>query len=87
MVPLIRQAANTSQLSVHLENSVGCSGCSVSHGFTGSTVVETGIAMQLCKLVHQMLPTSCRYTLSATLQIIPPTKPCGLDVIGKWAVS
>ncbi len=25
--------------------------------------------MQLCKSVHQMLPTSCRYTVSATLRI------------------
>jgi len=32
-------------------------------------VVGTGVVMQLCKSVHQILPTSCRYTVSATLRI------------------
>ncbi len=49
MVLLIHQAANPLQVSEHLEISVCCSGWSISHDGTGSTVVETGIGMQLCK--------------------------------------
>ena len=49
MVPLIHQAANTFQLSAHLETSICCLGCDVSCDVTKSTVVGTGVAMQLCK--------------------------------------
>jgi len=49
MVPLIHQAANPLQVSVHLKKYNCCSGCSVSCDVTGSTVVETSIAVQVCK--------------------------------------
>ena len=65
----MHQAANPIQVSVHLTNSVCCSGWRVSHDVTGSTVVGRGVAMQLGKFVQQMLPTSCRCTVSATLRI------------------
>jgi len=44
-------------------------GCNVRFQITGSTVVGRGAAMQLCKSEYQMLPASCRYTVSATLRI------------------
>ncbi len=49
MVPLLHQAANPLQVSVPFKNSICCSGWKASHNVTGSTVVETGIAMQLYK--------------------------------------
>ncbi len=87
MVLLIHQAANTFQMSAHLEFLFAFLGCNVSCAITGSTMVATGIVMQLCKSIYQMLPTSCRYKVSAILQIVPLRKSCGLDVIGTWAVT
>ena len=62
-------------------NSVCCLGCNVSCQITGSTEVGGGVAMQLCESVHQMVPTSCRYTVSAILQI-GCDRPLGSSVMG-----